>query len=330
MKRTGKIFHKIIEIENLAIAAHKAFRGKSGSNDVIDFRKEFMLKIQEIREQLLSGSFNFGNYRKFTIFEPKKREICAASLTQRIVQHAIMNVCHNMFDRHLIFDSYASRPGKGSHLAILRLKEKMATFKYFAKLDIKKFFDSVDHSILKSLLIKLFKDVELLALFNKIIDSHGTGKGLPIGNLTSQYFANHYLSALDHYMKEVIKVPVYIRYMDDVVMLSNDKIILKNWVSEYVKYANEKLRLQVKPVLIGRTCTGINFLGYKVHVKRIIMNGKGKRRFKKNLSMLMRLYANCMITETEYSNRLMSCLAYAKFADSHKFRTSLGLNVIEL
>lgn len=330
MKRKGNLFNKIVEFENLSVGAYKAFRGKSWSKEVIDFRNEFCSNIQEIRGQLLSGTFLFGNYHKFIIYEPKKREICAAPLRQRIVHHAIMNICHDTFDRHLIFDSYASRPGKGTHRAIHRLKDKMQSFKYYAKLDIRKFFDSVDHGVLKELLGGLFKDTRLLIMFNSVIDSYGDCKGLPIGNLTSQYFANHYLSSLDHFMMEKIKVSFYIRYMDDVVLLSDDRIILKEWVSEYVKYSNERLKLKVKPVMIGRTCCGIQFLGYKVYGNRIIMNGKGKRRFKKNISMLGKLYSKCRISQSEYSNRLFSILAYAKFADSHKFRTSLGLNVVEL
>ena len=131
-------------------------------------------------------------------------------------------------------------------------------------------------------------------------------------------------------MKEVIKVPFYIRYMDDVVMLSNDRIEVKRLVSEYVKYANEQLILDVKPALIGRNCSGIPFLGYKIFRDRIMMNGKGKRRFKKNVVKLEKLYRKSLITEKEYSDRLTSVLAYAKFADSHKFRTRFGMNVIEL
>lgn len=330
MKRKGNLFYKIVDLDNLSLAAHKAFLGKSDLTEVVKFRGDFLGNLYLIRDELTSGDFKFGDYHKFIIYEPKKREICAAPLKQRIVHHAIMNICHDIFDKHLIFDSYASRPGKGSHKAIMRLKGRMVSYKYYAKLDIRKFFDSIDHYILKTLLYRLFKDERLLIVFDKIIDSYGQGKGLPIGNLTSQYFANHYLSTLDHYMKEVIKVPFYIRYMDDVVILSNDRIELKRLVSEYVKYANEQLRLDVKPSLIGRNCSSIPFLGYKVFRDRIMMNGKGKRRFKKNIVNLGNLYNKSLITEKEYSDRITAVLAYAKFADSHKFRDRFRMNVIEL
>ncbi|MDE7388445.1 MAG: RNA-directed DNA polymerase, partial [Muribaculaceae bacterium] len=205
------------------MAAHKAFKGKSQTPEVLKFRRNFMDSIIRLRQEIIYGEVEIGNYNQFIIFEPKQRLICAAPLRQRIMHHAIMNVCHCIFDRQLIYDSYASRPLKGTHRAIQRVREKSVGYRYFVKLDIRKFFDSIDHGVLKSLLRRILKDKKLLQLLDQIIDSYGCERGLPIGNLTSQYFANYYLSPLDHYMKEDIKAPVYVRYMDDVIMMAQDK-----------------------------------------------------------------------------------------------------------
>lgn len=323
MKRKGQLIEKIAETENILLAIHKAFRGKSDTAAVLSFRRSIFEHVHELQNQLQSGKVDVGRYHKFIIYEPKKRVICAAPLAQRVLHHALMNVCHDVFDRQLISDCYASRPGKGTHAAIKRVQSKMGSYKYFAKLDVRKFFDSIDHEVLRSHLMRIFKDKKLLDIFSQIIGSYGEGKGVPIGNLTSQYFANYYLSPLDHYMKEVQRADFYVRYMDDVIMLGNDKSKVRDWISSYQAYAETTLKLQIKPPVIGRTCHGIPFLGYKVYSGRILMNGKGKRRFRKHLKLLNSLYNESRISEQEYADRLLSVMAYAEFADSRRFREKL-------
>lgn len=324
MKRVGNLLDRIIDVDNIALAAYKAFRGKGQSPEIIEFQQNFVENIMAIRSGILSESIEVGNYRHFIVYEPKKREICAAPLRQRILHHAIMNVCHEYFDRCLIYDCYASRPGKGTHKAILRVKQKANSFKYFVKLDIRKFFDSIDHAILKNLLHQLIKDNSLLLLLSRIIDSHGIGCGLPIGNLTSQYFANFYLSPVDHYMKEVMKAPVYVRYMDDVIIMARDKAAVLTLMRSYSEFVDKNLNLMIKPPIVGNISNGVPFLGYRIFRDRILMNGKGKRRFRKNLRVLGELFENSEISEREYSNRLISNLAYAAFADSFLFRKNIG------
>lgn len=320
MKRVGNLFERIVDVDNIALAAYKAFRGKTYSREVLEFRNNFVENLLKIRNETVSGDIELGNYKQFDIYEPKKRLICAASLQQRVLHHAIMNICHDIFDRQLIYDCYASRPMKGTHKAILRVKEKSKKYEYFVKLDIRKFFDSVDHIILKQLLSKLIKDQGLLQLFNRIIDSYGEGCGLPIGNLTSQYFANFYLSSADHYMKEIMKSPVYVRYMDDVIIMAKDKETLLTLMHNYCDYVGHNMKLKVKPPVVGKVCQGIPFLGYRIFRDKILMNGKGKRRFRKNIRLLSDLFEKSVISEQEYKNRLMANIAYAGFADSYVFR----------
>lgn len=330
MKRAGNLFDSISSLSNLALAAHKAFRGKSETNEVKIFRKDFLHNINLLRTDLIRGNFTIGNYHKFVIYEPKERIICAAPIKQRILHHAIMNVCHPVFERNLIYDSYASRPGKGTHKAIKRLKEKIMGYKYYAKLDVRKFFDSINHVILKRLLRRLFKDEQLLCLFDAIINSYGVECGLPIGNLTSQYFANYYLSPLDHFMKEDAKALFYIRYMDDVIILDKEIGRLKQLTKIYCEYAQNELKLCIKPPIIGRVCNGVPFLGYKIFPHNILMNGKGKRRFIKGVKLIDHLFNKSIISEKEYSTRIASYLSYACFADSHKFRKRLLKNWINV
>lgn len=330
MKRVGNLYDSVADFENLILAAHKAFRGKSETNEVKAFREDFLQSINSLRTDLRIGNLSVGNYHKFVIYEPKERLICEAPIKQRILHHAIMNVCHPVFERNLIYDCYASRPEKGTHKAIIRLKEKIKGYKYYAKLDVRKYFDSINHDILKRLLRRLFKDEKLLSLFDAIIESYGTECGLPIGNLTSQYFANYYLSPLDHFMKEDAKALVYIRYMDDVIILDKEISNLKKLIKIYCQYAKTELQLCIKPPIIGRTCNGVPFLGYQIFAQRILMNGKGKRRFVKIIKLIDDLFNKSLISEKEYSVRISSCLSYVCFADSYKFRKSLWKNRVDV
>ncbi len=225
MRRQGNLIDKIANIENLQLAYYKAQKGKAEKTKVFNFGKQLQANLQKLQQQILSGCVETGNYNYFTIYDPKKRLICAASFEQRVLHHALMNICHLYFERSQIFESYASRIGKGTYAALDKARRFNKRYKWFLKLDFRKYFDSLDHIVLKSQLNRLFKDRQLLNIFSSIIDSYcvGSGKGVPIGNLTSQYFANHYLSQADHYMKEIVNIPAYTRYMDDVILWHNAK-----------------------------------------------------------------------------------------------------------
>ena len=196
MKRENNLIEKITEPDNLRLAFWKARKAKEGKMEVTEFRKELDKKLLTLQEELLSGNVQVGNYHYFTIFDPKERLICAASFKERVLHHAIMNICHVNFEKFQIFDSYASRLGKGTYAALERAKFFQVKYKWFLKLDVRKYFDTIDHCILKQLLAKRFKDLSLLNVFFNIIDSYetSTGKGLPIGNLTSHAFAVKRLS----------------------------------------------------------------------------------------------------------------------------------------
>lgn len=331
MKRVGSLKSKILDYDNILLAAHKAFKGKRGKYEVQEFLLDFDANISELILSLENETIDLGNYHYFKIYDPKERKICAATLKERIVHHALMNVCHDFFDKRLIYDSYATRPGKGVYAALDRVKDRMRYYKYYAKLDVKKYYDNIDHSVMYDKLSHIFKDSWVLSVFKQIIDSYNVteGKGLPIGNLTSQYFANLYLSDLDHYMKEVLHIPIYIRYMDDVLILMNDSMDIKRAVDQFVKYAQDKLSLTIKPPVLGKTEQGIPFLGYKVMAGYLLLGGRSKRRYRHKLLA----YSNCFhkgeFTEKDYANHLTPLTAFALHASSKSFRRScieLGIN----
>jgi len=193
MKRKGYLIEQIADPENLRMAFWKAQIGKSAKKDVAAFREHLDVNLLKIRNQLLEGSFRFGNYHYFSIYDPKERVICAAEFRERVLHHAIMNICALDFENRQIPYSYACRKGKGTFAALQKASYYQKTYQWYLKLDVRKYFDSIDHEVLFSQLQRIYKDEQLLILFWQIIDSYHARdeKGMPIGNLTSQYFANH-------------------------------------------------------------------------------------------------------------------------------------------
>lgn len=226
MKRDGNLMWRIADLNNLYLAFWKAQKGKVRSREVVEFKAMLTENLRELQWELLNECVQIGHYRFFTIYDPKERYICAPPFKERVLQHAVMNVCDENFERYQLSCSYASRKGKGVYAAIEKAQEYQCRFNWYLKMDVRKYFDSIDHRILMNLLARRFKDAMLLRLFSKLIDSYSvtTGKGLPMGNLSSQYFANHYLAVADHYLKEKLKVKAVIRYMDDIVIWDNNKI----------------------------------------------------------------------------------------------------------
>lgn len=213
MKRANHLLEPISDPENLRLAFWKASKGKRYSSEVSEYGNGLEINLLRLRKQIMTAQVEVGDYRFFKVYEPKERQICASAFGEQVLHHAMMNVCHDYFERTQIFDSYASRKGKGTHAALERAKTFTRHSGWFLKLDVKKFFESVHHQVLKKQLERLFKDKQVLDIFCQIINSYEahSERGLPIGNLTSQYFANHYLSGLDHFIKENLRIKKYVR-----------------------------------------------------------------------------------------------------------------------
>jgi hypothetical protein len=326
MKRAGNLFEKIISLDNMQLAFWKAQRGKSSKLEVIRYRENLQANLLDMQKHIIDGSFPIGVYTYFKVMDPKERLICAASFPERVLHHAIINICEPVFERYAIFDSYACRRFKGSHSAVKRASLFACKSQYYLKLDIAKYFDSINHAILYEKLRRIFKDGQLLTLFDKIIASYETAcdKGLPIGNLTSQHFANFYLGALDHYIKESLGRKMYIRYMDDFVTFGESKDEMKSLLKIIRAYLKNELNLELKnDIRINKNDEGIDFLGYRVYPDNIRLSKRSAKRFKQKFIICERKLALNEWSEQEYSRRVEPLIAFTKIADTHAFRAAI-------
>ena len=329
MKREGYLIERVADLDNLLLAFHKAHKGKLCKNEVRSFRADLQANLMRMRDDLLQGVIDVGNYHTFTIFDPKQRLICAAAFSERVLHHALMQVCHPVFERHLICHTYATRLGKGTYAALDYAHHCSSRFRYVAKLDVRKYFDSIDHQVLKKQLARLFKDGRLLHVLHRIIDTYeagielderSSGRGLPIGNLTSQYFANLYLSGLDHHSTEQLHAAAYVRYMDDILVFGNYRSVLVQQVEAIRSYAAERLHLELKPPLLVSTSQGVSFLGYRLQGYRIGLNSRSRNRLRHKSGVYAGLLDAGCWTGTEYRDHITPLYAFAEHAYSKKTR----------
>ena len=272
MKTYKNLFERVTDFNNLYRAFVETSRGKRHQAQVQQFEYHLEERLWEIKKELEEERYRWGRYRSFWIYDPKKRLIKAAPFRDRIVHHAIYNVLEPLFECSYISDSYACLVGKGTLAAVLRYEEFMRRLGgsgYVLKCDISQYFPSVDHGVLKMLLRRSIGDKRVLCLLEGLIDTGGEGsaKGMPIGNLTSQLFANFYLSPLDHYIKEVLRRKYYIRYMDDFVILDKEKREIWEVLESVRVFLPEHLKLQLNPVrvLVTPIEKGLDFLGYVIY-----------------------------------------------------------------
>jgi len=323
MKRENNLVLSIADPDNLRLAFWKARMAKDSKMEVADFRISLDKNLLLLRNELLSGNVQVGNYHYFTIYDPKERKICAAEFRERVLHHALMNVCHANFEKYQISDSYASRIGKGTYAALERAAAFQKKYKWFLKLDVRKYFDSIDHEVLKSMLLKRYKDQALLQVFFQIIDSYQSvaGKGLPIGNLTSQYFANHYLAFADHHIKEKMQVPAYVRYMDDMVIWADDKNLLLRIGYEFQSFLESELSLTLKPFCLNSTVKGLPFLGYVLFPATTLLNNRSCKRFKIKLKQYTYKLNHEEWSQNEYQAHILPLIAFVKHANTFSLRT---------
>ena len=288
MKRAGNLMLLIAAPENLREAFLLVVRGKQLKHECLCFRHHMDEEIAQLHRQLLDGSYRMGDYRRFKVFDPKERTICAVPFRDRLVMHAMMRVCHNLFESYQMDLIYASRRGRGTYKAIEQARRYSGQYEWFLKLDVCKFFDSISHDCLKQQLRRLVKDRLLLAYWDMIIDSYKTtpGCGLPIGNLTSQYWANHYLAVADHWVKERLHAGPMVRYMDDVVMWGSCKTELSTQAKAYTAFVAQELRLQLHVPVMNRTRMGMPFLGYVVRPCGLSLTQRSRHRYRHKIKRL--------------------------------------------
>lgn len=322
MRRASGLLPQIIDPCNLRLAFWKAAKGKRYAQSVLDYQNNLDVNLQCLRQQILSGAVSVGDYRYFKVYEPKERQICASAFREQVLHHAMMNVCHPYFDRAMIFDSYASRKGKGTFAALERARVFTRRYEWFLKLDVRKFFESVHHTVMKQQLAHLFKEEAVLYVFYKVIDSYEAqpDRGVPIGNLTSQYFANHYLSCMDHFIKENLGIGAYVRYMDDMVLWHDDKAVLKQACAAIRDYLGQSLRCILKPVLLNSCRLGLPFLGFRVFPFHTRLLQKSKVRFCRKMKRVLRHYHDGYWSEAACCRYALPLVAFTGHADAAIFR----------
>jgi len=327
MKRVGGLYEAILARENFLLAFHRAAKGKRYRSEVRKFQDDLPDWLASISQRVSSGCFSFGRFHQFLIRDPKERIITAPCFEERVVHHAIMNVCEPVLDRWLIDDTFACRRGRGREAAIDRAMQFCRTQPWCLKLDIRKYFDSIDHDRLLELLARRFKEVPLHSLLDRIVRSfRGTkGIGLPIGSLMSQHFANYYLGWFDRYVKEALQVRGYVRYMDDMLIWGEDRYELQRIQRECDDFVASKLRLEFNPAQIRRVEQGVSFLGCQLFSTHCELNRRSKQRWRKRLQFLEKAHRLGLLSDLDLQSRLVSLTAFAKGGEvrSWKFRHSV-------
>ena len=321
MKRLGGVYDAICDYGNLLDAFGKVQRGKRSRPDIESFRDHLDGKLLELSAQLQAGDCDFGHYRSFKVFDPKERTIHAALVRERVIHHAVVNRCGAWLEAGLIDDSYACRRGKGQHAALRRAQEFARRHEWCLKLDIRSYFDSIDHALMLAKLNRRVKDARLMALFDALLESYSTapGKGLPIGNLTSQYFANLYLDAFDRWAGERANRS-YLRYMDDMLVFGTQED-LRELKRSAADWAREHLLLTVKHGGdLLRVSRGVDFLGFQLRDGQLRLNRRSKRRFLFKLKELRTALAAGTIDEARYQQRATALFAFVAQGDTYHFR----------
>ena len=325
MKRAGNLFDCIVDRENLRLAVHRSLRGKRHRMDAREFVARLDANLRDMRQWLLAGTFPLGHFHQFVIHDPKQRIVTAPCFRERVLHHAVINVCEPVFERWLIDDTFACRRGRGRIVALHRAQQFARRFPFFLKLDIRKYFDSVPHAELLLRLERLFKDPSLLALFTGIVKSfrRSVGCGLPIGSLTSQHFANFYLGWCDRFAKEHWAMKGYVRYMDDMLVWSDSKAELRRFLASVSDYLSQKLRLDVKDApYLNRSSQGVEFLGCRIFPWGLTLNRRSRVRFRRKLRQLEHEHLDGALSERELQQRATSLTAFTQAAGvaSWKFR----------
>jgi len=343
MKRYRNLWNEIIAFDNLLSAAQQAQRGKRFRENVLEFNYNLEQELFQLQEELQLKTYCPGNYTTFQIYEPKPRMISAAPYRDRVVHHALCNVIAPIFERTFISDSYANRVGFGSHRALRHFTKFCRSSRYVLQADIRKYFPSIDHEILKSLVQRKIKCLDTLWLINIIIDSSNHQEpvlnyfigddlltplerrhGLPIGNLTSQFFANIYLNSFDHFVKEQIKASRYIRYVDDFALFSDDQVFLETSRVEIEEYLTS-LRLKIHPIKsqLFETKHGANFVGFRILPNQIRIRSDNLRLARKRSRQMLRDYHQGKIEFQKLTQSIQSWVAHLKHGDTWQLRQQI-------
>jgi len=343
MHQHRHLFERICALENLIAAAKAALRGKRMRLPGAAFFADFEKEVFALHDELWVGTYRHGGYTYFTIHEPKERLVAAAPFRDRVVHHAIVRIIEPIFERRFIEDTFACRRGKGSHAAMRRAAEFARRWPCALKCDVRKYFPSIDHQVLMRLLQRVIADPRLMALIGALLGTHADGqrqqwtpggdlfdvqvfnRGLPIGNLTSQFFANVYLNPLDHFVKHELRVKGYVRYMDDFLLFGNDRTALRRQGRE-VRDKLAELRLEIHPdkYRLTPTAAGVDFAGFVVRADgRIRVRSSSVRRFDRRYKRMLWNLRRHRTKAARITQSVRAWVAHASHAQSNGLRRSV-------
>ncbi len=318
------MFNEICGYGNLLNAWRKTERLKKYRNDVMFFRSKLDDHLCLIQEELINQTYSVSEYKNYVVYEPKKRQISALPLKDRVVQHALVNFIEPIIDKSFIFDSHACRAGHGLKLAVDRFVKFSRQNKFCLKCDIRSYFASIDHDILKKAYRRKVKCEKTLWLIDLIIDST-PGTGLPIGSLLSQLSANLYLHELDIFIKHSLGGKHYIRYMDDFVIFGESRETLMRTKSNIRAFLNHSLRLDIaeNKSRIHETANGVEFCGFVCYPGRAIVKKATVRRNGARMLLLARQLEMGEITPETFASSLSSVLGHSMYSRNYSYRTNL-------
>ena len=335
MKIYEELFWLIISPQALFKAWEIFKSDKRNKPDVAEFEMHLEQNIFELYRDLKNGTYQHGPYKGFWIHDPKVRRIHKAIVRDRVLHHAIFKSLNSIFEPTFIPNSFSCRVGKGTHKGVEKVTEMIRAESrnntrpcYALKCDVRKFFNSIDHTVLLEILGQRIKDEKVMSLMSEVVDSFDAvrtnlfdRKGVPIGNLTSQIFANVYMNEFDQFVKQELKVKHYARYTDDFILISSDKAYLEKLLPPMQDFLRTKLFLELHPKKVTLTThhRGVDFLGYVILPEHIKMRNKTKKRISKKLRERVQLYKRDAISETSLESSFQSYMGVISHADAYEF-----------
>lgn len=314
---------QIADLNTLATAFHQASKGKRDRPEVQAFAASLDRELAQLSQDILAGRVPTGPWTAFEVHDPKRRQILAPCFRDRVLHHALMLHVAPVLDRALVADTFACRPGRGTLAAVQRAQFHLRRYPWFVKADVRAYFASIDHAILRGILQRRFKDPSLLALFDRILRQTpcGAERGLPIGALTSQHFANTYLDGLDRLLLETQKVCGLVRYMDDVVWWCSSRAEAGTTLEAAREYLVRERKLDMKPTaLIGRSEQGLPFLGFRILPGALRLSLRRRRRYRAARARWEAAFIHGAIDERSLQAGYAAALGITAYCDAVAWR----------
>ena len=342
-RKVDGLFDQIANFGALMQATQRAAAGRRRQPEVAAYLAHQEHHALRLAEALTDGTWRSGPYRRIVVHEPKERLVSAAPFADRVVHHALCGVIGPIFERGFVADSFANRTGMGTHRAVARYEHFRSRHAHVLRCDIWRYFPAIDHAVLKADIGRRIACAPTLVLCGHLIDGSNPQepvaryfagddlfspferrRGLPIGNLTSQWFGNIYLDAMDHFVKEVLRAPGYVRYVDDFALFHDDPLLLAQWRSRLDDFlARRRLLLHPRKTMIEPTAMPALFLGYVLHPTHRALAPGNVLRFRQRLARMRKDWRSGAIDLIDVQRRVGAWIAHARHADTWRLRRAL-------